>query len=125
MKTKVVTSVILIVTLVLWTAWDVFVATNEAKGDTISEITLAVSYAALFIPATWGVIMGHLFWPSKTIKYKWARIYTMWGWGAFVLVMSIFKVIPGNMSTVPVVFLVHFVMGHFLWPQKVAPEKSE
>lgn len=123
--TKKITSILLIVTLSIWVIWDVFVATNDVKNDTISEITLAVSYVALFIPAAWGVIMGHLFWPSKSIAYKWPRVWAMWGWGAFVLVMSILKVVPGNMTTVPIVFLLHFLIGHFLWPQKVAPKTEE
>jgi len=102
--------------------WDVFVATNKTKGDTISEITLAVSYLTLLIPAAWGIIMGHLFWPMKNIAYKWERIYVMWGWGAVILGLSIFKVVPGTMVTVPIVFLLHFLLGHFLWPQKVVPK---
>lgn len=123
--TKKTTSIILIVTLAIWVIWDVFVATNAVKGDTISEITLAVSYLSLFIPSAWGIIMGHLFWPSKTIKYKWPRIYALWAWGAALLVLSIFKVFPGTMATVPIAFLVNFVIGHFLWPQKVAPKESK
>jgi len=122
--TKKITSILLIVTLSIWVVWDVFVATNNVKNDTISEITLAVSYLALFIPAAWGIIMGHLFWPSESIKYKWPKIWIMWGWGALVLVLSIFKAVPGNMTTVPIVFLVNFVIGHFLWPQKVAPKEN-
>jgi hypothetical protein len=118
MKTKIITSIILVVTLAIWLVWDVVVATNEPKGDTISEITLATSYLALFIPAAWGVIMGHLFWPSMSLKYKWPRIYVLWGWAVVLLVLSIFKVVPSTMYTIPIVFLIHFLMGHYLWPQK-------
>ena len=122
MKTKIITSVILIATLALWLVWDIVVATNAPKGDTISEITLAVSYVAPVIPATWGVICGHLFWPMKTITHKWAKIYVMWGWGAFFTMLCVLGAVPGTMVSVPIIFLAHFVLGHYLWPQNVKPD---
>lgn len=124
MKTKIITIVLLIVTLTLWLVWDVFVATNEAKGDTISELTLYASYLAPFIPAAWGIICGHLFWPMKEITYKWPRIYVMWGYGSAFGAACIFGAVPGNMVSVPILFLSHFLIGHFMWPQKVRPPKS-
>jgi hypothetical protein len=122
MKTKIVTSILLIVSLSFWLVWDVVVATNAIKGDTISEITLATSYVATFIPSAWGIICGHLFWPAKEIEHKWLKIKILWGWGVLILVINVFQLIPGNMTTVPIFFLVNFIVGHFLWPQKVAPK---
>ena len=122
MKTKMITSIILIITLAFWVIWDIYVAHNAVKGDTISEITLATSYIAPFIAAAWGVIMGHLFWPMKEITNKWQKMIALGIWGAILLTLTLFQIIPGNMATVPILFISHFVLGHFLWPQKIKPE---
>jgi hypothetical protein len=48
--------------------WDIKVATNKDRGDTISEITLAASRRGWWsLPVlAWvcGILMGHLWWPQ-------------------------------------------------------------
>lgn len=45
--------------------WDIVVAANREKGDTISEILLRSSRTVPIIAAAWGILTGHLFWPQR------------------------------------------------------------
>lgn len=45
-------------------AWDIFVATTEEKGDTISEVLLLQAKKRPIIATAIGCILGHLFWPQ-------------------------------------------------------------
>lgn len=44
--------------------WDVVVATNKKKGDTISEMLLAAGKNTPMLAVAWGILTGHLFWPQ-------------------------------------------------------------
>lgn len=48
--------------------WDVVVATNAVRGDTISEVTLAFArrypVASVGVGLALGIVLGHLFWPQ-------------------------------------------------------------
>jgi hypothetical protein len=45
--------------------WDIVVAANKQKGDTISEILLRSSRRVPIIATAWGILTGHLFWPQR------------------------------------------------------------
>jgi hypothetical protein len=45
-------------------AWDVHVATNAVRGDTISELILFWAHQHPTLPFAFGILMGHLFWPQ-------------------------------------------------------------
>jgi hypothetical protein len=51
--------------VVAYAIWDTFLASNERKGDTISEVTLAESRKLPVIPFAVGIVAGHLFWPQE------------------------------------------------------------
>ena len=59
---------ILIGVLSLLIGWDIYVAVNDAKGDTISEIVLELSMlhvaSLLGIVFALGVLTGHIVWPQ-------------------------------------------------------------
>lgn len=61
MTFKYITSVVMIAGIALWIGWDLIVATNKTRGDTISEITLAISMLAPVLPFAVGFLAGHLF----------------------------------------------------------------
>jgi hypothetical protein len=61
MTLKYVTQVVMVLGIALWIGWDLVVATNREKGDTISEITLAISMMAPVLPFAVGFLAGHLF----------------------------------------------------------------
>jgi len=45
--------------------WDIVVAANKQRGDTISEILLRSSRRVPIVAAAWGILTGHLFWPQR------------------------------------------------------------
>lgn len=45
--------------------WDIYVAVNGIKGDTISEILQSWDQDYPMIRFAWGVLAGHLFWPQR------------------------------------------------------------
>lgn len=59
------TILILVATAVILIAWDIVVATNSVKGDTISEILLNFARHHPVVPFLFGVLMGHLFWSQN------------------------------------------------------------
>lgn len=64
MTARRITILLLSIAIVVLGGWDIYVAVNDANGDTISEIVLAASVQRPIIPFVLGVICGHLFWPQ-------------------------------------------------------------
>lgn len=62
--TKKTTIGVIVGTIVGLAGWDVVVATNKEKGDTISEILLKASKGTPMVGVAWGILTGHLFWPQ-------------------------------------------------------------
>ena len=66
--TRTITLVLMFVAAAGLIAWDVVVATNRTRDDTISEVTLGFAMrhpiATFAIGLSLGIIFGHLFWPQ-------------------------------------------------------------
>lgn len=67
-RNKVVTLVVMFGSAAALIVWDVVVATNTEKGDTISELTLGFArrypIALGGVMLALGIILGHLLWPQ-------------------------------------------------------------
>lgn len=59
------TVMIMVGTTIGLVLWDVVVAANKEKGDTISEITKAAAHKHPMIPLGFGILMGHFFWSQS------------------------------------------------------------
>ena len=65
------TAVLLSVFAGILLVWDIAVAHNEGKGDTISELLRDLSHRFWILPFMLMGVMGHLFWNKPgTIKMK-------------------------------------------------------
>lgn len=95
MKTTVVTCVVMVLGLALWIGWDIVVASNGVKGDTISEITARLAKAVPLIALATGVVAGHLF-------------------GSFDAIAPAAQFVKAH-SLIP--FLCGVIMGVFFWSQ--------
>lgn len=62
MNTTALTSYIILGATALLIAYDVYVAVNDTRGDTISELVTKHSLKRPIIPFAFGVIIGHWFW---------------------------------------------------------------
>lgn len=120
-----ITRIVIFAALVLMIGWDLVVASNQWRGDTISELTLWTVLRSLTVPLLLGYICGHLTWPGKhrlqarmvltvggiviglTLSFDvltWCKI-TTWDWLMFVRAWP------------PITFLPGYVFGHLFWPQ--------
>lgn len=114
MNTKTITISVMLLGIIAWIGWDIYVATNSIRGDTISEITLGVSYSWSIIPFMGGVLVGHLWWPSTVRFHKTTRLIILLSTclGVFI-VDRIF--VKEFIPAVPLFFGIF--AGHYFWPQ--------
>jgi hypothetical protein len=65
---KIVTLIVMATGAAMWIGWDIYVAINDKKGDTISEVTLSFTrrhpIILGLIMLALGILIGHLFWPQ-------------------------------------------------------------
>jgi len=61
-KAKKITVAVMVVSTTALIGWDVVVASNKERGDTISEILLHAARHVPIVAVAWGVLTGHLFW---------------------------------------------------------------
>lgn len=57
-----VTEIGMLVVTIGIVGWDIYLALNKVKGDTISETTWRLVGRRAIIPFGAGVVCGHLFW---------------------------------------------------------------
>jgi hypothetical protein len=62
---KQITAGLIVATIAGLVGWDIVVASNKEKGDTISEILLRAARKVPAVAMAWGVLSGHLFWPQR------------------------------------------------------------
>lgn len=124
-KLRTATAVILLIPLALWLIWDIYVASNSLKGDTISEITRDLSHGLYFLPFSLGGIMGHFFFNAPAG----GRPNRFNLWLGVVAAVALFDVLVlrgqalawSYANTMAVT--VGFGVGAYLWPQTLpSPE---
>ena len=98
---------------------DLFLAMNDVRGDTISEVLKAWAYQRFFVLAwAWGVLAGHLF-----VTRESALLSAPWNiWLLLGLTAALLAVGLGYKPLVPVpaqvvLLLAGAAAGHYLWPQ--------
>ena len=119
MKTRLVTSAIIIATIVGIIAYDIWVVIEPTPGDTISEVILGFSMRHPFASFASGVLCGHLFWPmaKRTKAYVIGALATLIAVGISMLVLDISGMVP---TLNPCLWFVLGVpAGHFGWSQEV------
>lgn len=50
---------------ILLGAYEAWTLSNQASGDTISEVIWSLSDQWPVLTLLWGLLMGHFFWPRK------------------------------------------------------------
>ena len=68
---KYVTIAMMIFVTVVVIGWDIFVATNQVAGDTVSELQIWAGQRFLLLPHAWGTLMGHFWLPWKEDRFTW------------------------------------------------------
>jgi len=117
---KTVTACIIILATIGLIGWDVYVAWNDLKGDTISEITMGWAIHKPFIPFITGVIIGHLFVPGKlkSWKEKLVKQLILWPIVIGILIWDLMTPPILLLESYPwIMFVVGVPLGIFLWKQ--------
>jgi hypothetical protein len=63
MDTTRATEILLIVGILIYAAWDIYAASNDTRGDTISEVIYNAAKRRPVIPFALGFLCGHVFFP--------------------------------------------------------------
>ena len=113
--------------------WDVAVAFNDVRDDTISELLRDLSHRWYTLPYIMGVIMGHLFWnraASEMYEQKahLLRFFIAVGGTTVIFlardIVGLFFVLPSWPQANLVLVVTGFLVGAVWWPQKL-PEKEQ
>jgi hypothetical protein len=72
MKTRGFSIAVMIAATVLLGAFDIYLATNDAPGDTYSEIIKHASERVALLPWGFGLLCGHWFWNGERVRAWWA-----------------------------------------------------
>jgi uncharacterized membrane protein len=127
------TAVLLGGAAVLLGIYDIVVAYNDVKGDTISELVRDISHSWYILPYAFGVITGHFFWNKAADEMLPKKQHLLVFFGvvcgscALVLVRDLVNVFwtmrafeYANLTLV----VVGFFVGAKFWPQHM-PKKEE
>lgn len=100
------------------TAWDIVAVLNTTPGDTESRTILRLAREWHTIPLCFGIIVGHLFWPRQNPGFNLTRDAAKYAILVPLLTMlfivDFFVKLP--LGVMPVLPLVGFFLGHYLWP---------
>lgn len=110
---KKITALIMVIATALLIGWDIYVASNDVKGDTISEIIMVLGYNWRILPLSFGVLMGHFFWNVEKRRYGKIKAIALGVIGAFVVLADIYIIYPIHPL---IVMLLGIPLGRFLWP---------
>jgi len=97
--------------------YDAWAAYDTMHGDTALEIASAIAWRCQTVAWFWGVLAGHLFWPTfeRRAGRRARRLSALCAFGGALALVDYFAV--GTMIPAwPVVLGV--VMGHALWPHE-------
>lgn len=107
----------LLISGIIWLVYDIIMAANGKKGDTISEVTLFYSFKNSFIPFAVGYLAGHLFWPRKKEELN---IFISIGLGIVLGIITFFINRLSGISFYPIIWMtVGIPLGHFIWWQEI------
>jgi hypothetical protein len=112
-----ITLVVMVAATCVLIGWDIVVAVNDERGDTISEMMLAAASKHPSLAFSWGGITGHMFWPRESPIF-WRKPHTAFLLGGLAVAMLAFEFFV-TLKVLPIgPLLVGIALGHWLWPQK-------
>jgi hypothetical protein len=116
-----VTAILIIVTFIVWIAWDIFVFREYGSGPTESRTLRDWAYRVLALPLSFGVLGGHFF-INTPANYDPPSIFILIAVGLAVAVKDVTRVIAGKMVRwyhVAGAFLFGIPTGILLFPQTI------
>ncbi len=126
-KLRRLTAVLLVVFSLILLVWDINVAYNDVKDDTISELLRDLSYDRWVLPFALMGVMGHLIWnrPGEDKPFHFKKLLAV---TALVLLRDLINLtypLPTFQFANLILGLLGFVGGAVWWPQLIPAEKQE
>lgn len=108
--------------------FDIYLASNTEKGDTISELIGFYSLRSMLLPAVAGILIGHFWWPTAYDISGWLTLAVLvplglWWFGIDMYMLAtkgdlITNWGLGFLRKWPIINVaIHTVIGHFIWGQ--------
>ena len=67
MTARTVTKILILITLAIWIAWDVYVYVEHGALSTISDVVLRASQHSPALLVVIGILIGHLIYEQKAV----------------------------------------------------------
>jgi hypothetical protein len=126
-KLRKITAVLLVVFSTILLVWDIGVAYNDVRDDTISELLRDVSHNWWSLPFILMGVMGHLFW-NRPGTERHMKLGLLAGTTAAVVLRDLIN-LAYPLPTFPFanlcMALLGFVLGALWWPQLIPEDKQE
>lgn len=120
MSAKKITQALIVATVVVWIAWDIYAAANSVPGDTESEMIRLFANRHPFLPLAMGVLMAHFFWNVRASSFRLSRLATYVGLPLVGIVgagLDAAGFLPWVHPLAP--FVIGIFLGRLLWPQRI------
>jgi len=119
---KKVTWLVMGIGVAAWILWDIYVVMFMQSTDaSISRLTLySLAYQYQMVPFGVGIVVMHLFWPSKDVPYHWQRVIALGVLSAVVVAVDLWVI--GALFPLWSL-LAGGAAGKMLWPQRALPLK--
>jgi hypothetical protein len=114
-----ITTIIILATIVVLSAWDIVAFHYGGTDATISRISLTFMCANPELAVAVGALLGHLTWPALTAPNRTMEIVLLVVGLVGLLVMGLFHVLPPMLPVWPL--LLGVPLGHALFGQQVSP----
>jgi len=126
-KLRKITAVMLVMFTVILLVWDIDVAHNDVKDDTISELLRDLSHDWLTLPFVLMGIMGHLFWnrPGEDRNLQFTKLTSVTALVVLRDLINLAHSLPTFQFANLVAALAGFICGALWWPQLVPTKEEE
>lgn len=113
---RAITMGLMVGSIVLISAWDIYVAVKKEYEATVSEIARDTSEVHAILPFFTGMACGHFFWPRKTTPWG-MRGFELFSKVAFPISLGVFtfdKIVDHRIPSI-VFLMVGIYSGHRFW----------
>lgn len=120
--TMITTITLLLSSLAVLAAWNIYAVLNSTKGDTISEIVLLTSTSHPLVPLAIGVVCGHWFVPGQQFFTAPQQIAILSAIAVLTIVLSLVHLhigLPGGeflRKNLVIFLVVGLLIGGVVWP---------
>jgi hypothetical protein len=130
--TRLITIFILLGIVAGLISYDIYLASNNVRGDTISEIVAHYAKRSIFIPLALGILIGHFLWPSSWVVSGWITLSVLGVLGGTALGLDLYELFKGGIYDFTlrtfllirqypiIIFTASVFIGRLIWCQRLS-----